>query len=38
MFPSGYAVSQILVIIPPVWFNIANPIADAANRNIKLPD
>lgn len=31
--PHGYSASLILAMVPPVWFSIANPLAQAANNN-----
>lgn len=36
MLPHGYTVCIILSFIPPVWFRICNPIADAVNKNEKV--
>ena len=32
MLPHGYSASIILAMLPPLWFKIGNPLAEAANR------
>mmetsp|Transcript_28531 Transcript_28531/g.27504 ORF Transcript_28531/g.27504 Transcript_28531/m.27504 type:complete len:110 (+) Transcript_28531:514-843(+) len=37
LLPYGYGGALILAHFPPLWFRIFNPMAEAANKNVKLP-
>ena len=38
MLPYGYTVSLLLAIIPPIWFKVIDPIAEATNKNEKVSE
>lgn len=38
MLPYGYSVSIILSFIPPIWKKVINPLAEATNKDEKLPE